>query len=321
MTATLERPSGLATAPAKGRLPFWLRKRPKRTTMAKVGPTPRDIRWWVGIVWFVVSALLLGLVAHATVVGVLQHSRAQHLLYEQLRGDLAEATAPLGQLTVDGEIVPNGTPIALVDVPRLGISEVVVQGTTPMDLRGGPGHRRDTVMPGQQGTSIIMGRQTTYGGPFGSIGRLAPGDTITVTTGQGVAEYTVFGVRRGGDPLPEPLRSGEGRLELITADGIPLAPSGSLHVDASLESEVRETPSPVFTREVLDPSELALGADSGAWFGTLFWLQWLIVAAVALRWARTKWGVWQTWIVGVPLILALGAATADSAIATLANLL
>jgi sortase A len=284
-------------------------------------PTPSDIRWWVGVVWLLLSALLLGFVTHVTIIGSLQHSRAQYVLYQNLRTELALATTPLGQLDVDGNLVPNGVPLGLISIDRLGITEVYVQGTTPADLTKGPGHRRDTVMPGQEGTSIIMGRQATYGGPFGSLSALLPGDQIMVTTGQGTATYSVFGIRRDGDLLPQPLQSGEGRLELITANGVPLAPSGSLHIDASLESKTNETPSPVFTKEVLDPSELDLGTDSTGWFPLLFWLQWLTVAVTALRWVRSRWGMWQTWMIAVPVVLALGAATADAAMTILPNLL
>jgi sortase A len=303
------------------KLPFWLRTPPKKPRAKAPVPGPTQIRWWIGVVWFVVAGLLLGFVGHVTGVGVLQHLRSQHLLHEELRTSLAKAETPLGQLDFNEKLVPFGTPIGTITIPSIGISEVIVQGTRPSDLTAGPGHRRDSVYPGQAGTSVIMGRQTTYGGPFGTLKDLAPGDKISVVTGQGTQKFTVFGIRRDGDPLPEALAPDKGRLELVTADGLPLTPSGALHVDAALDSKVQETPSPVFTKEVLDPSELALADDSGSWFATFFWMQWLIVGAVALRWARSRWGVWQTWIIGIPLMLALGAATADSAISTLANLL
>ncbi|HWH25612.1 MAG TPA: sortase [Pseudolysinimonas sp.] len=268
-----------------------------------------------------VSALLLGLVAHVSVVGNLQHSRSQVLLYQELRTELALATTPLGQLDVNGDLVPNGTPIAHLAIKKLGIDEVVVQGTRSEDLIAAPGHRRDTVFPGQEGTSVIMGRQATFGGPFGGLGAIVPGDTIEVVTGQGTSKYEVIGIRHDGELLPERLSKGEGRLELITADGTALAPSGALHVYASLKGHAHEKPAPVFTSAVLDPSEDAMAADSTGWFPTLFWLQWLIAAAIALRWVRGRWGVWQTWMIAIPILLGLGAFTANAAMTNLPNLL
>jgi len=320
MTLVLD-PPAVAPPPRSRPLPLWLRRPPKKNRPKQPAPTPREIRWWVGVVWLLLSALALGFVAHVTLVGSLQHARSQYVLYQQLRTELALATAPLGQLDVDKVLVPNGTPIGLITIDSIGVSEVFVQGTHPADLAAGPGHRRDTVMPGQEGTSIIMGRQATYGGPFSGLAGLTIGDTIEVTTGQGTSKYEVFAIRREGDLLPEPLASGAGRLELITADGIPLAPTGALHIDASLTSGVEETPSPIFTKEILDPGELAMGSDASGWFTTLFWFQWLAIAAVALRWVRTKWGMWQTWVITVPVLLALGAATAGAAMTMLPNLL
>lgn len=302
-------------------LPFWLRKRPARKSTPRPAPTPREIRWWVGVVWLLLSALALGFVAHVTLVGSLQHARSQFVLYQDLRTSLALATTPLGQLDVDGVLVPNGTPIAYLTIESINVSEVIVQGTRSSDLTNGPGHRRDSVMPGQEGTSIIMGRQSTYGGPFSMLGALEPGDEIEVVTAQGTSRYSVIGIRQEGDLLPQPVGDGEGRLELVTADGLPLAPSGALYVDAELLTEVKETPSPVFTEKVLDPSEFAMASDLSAWFGILFWLQWLAAAAVALRWVRTRWGMWQTWVIAVPVLLALGAATAGATMAVLPNLL
>ena len=306
-----------------GPLPFWLRNPPKSGRARKPAPTPREVRWWVAVVWLVVSTLLLGFVAHVTLVGSLQHSRSQYTLYQQLRTELALATAPLGQLDVNAALVPDGTPIGLISIetPNFTLNEVFMQGTTSSDLSSGPGHRRDTVMPGQKGTSIIMGRQAAYGGPFGYLSSLAPGDQIVVTTGQGISKFQVIGIRREGELLPQPLKTGEGRLELITAGGSPLLPSGTLHIDANLTTDPVETPSPVFTKEVLSPAEFPMATDSSGWLPTLFWGQLLLAAVLGLRWVRSRWGMWQTWMISIPLLLALGAATANSAMTLLPNLL
>jgi sortase A len=306
---------------ARANLPVWLRKPPSSTKSKSLPPSPREFRWWAGVVWLALSALLLGFVAHVSLVGSLQHSRAQYVLYQELRTSLALATTPLGQLDVDGALVENGTPIGVMTIEKLGVNEVIVQGTLGSDLMNGPGHRRDTVLPGQEGTSILMGRQATYGGPFSLLSGLVPGDEIEIVTGQGTSTYEVFGLRQEGDLLPQALAEGEGRLELVTADGIPLAPSGSLYVDAALTSTVQDTPSPVFTAVVLDDAEFPMGSDLSGWFATLFWFQWLAVAVIALRWIRARWGVWQTWVVAVPVLLALGAATAGAAMTMLPNLL
>ena len=308
------RPSG----PPK--LPFWLRppanRRPKRPR-----PNPRQARWWIGVVWLVLSVVLLGFVAHVALFGVLQHARNQAAGYDELRTSLAKAETPLGQLDLHKNLVAPGTPIALIEIPKLALTEVVRQGTSSDVTRLGVGHRRDTPLPGQAGISILFGRQSAYGGPFGSLAALVPGDTISVTTGQETRTFTVFGLRRPGDPLPEKLAANAGRLELVTADGPALASSGVLYVDASLKGKPAETPGSVLAERALDPDEKVMGSDTSGWLPLLFTFQWLVVAAVLTRWLLQKWGRWQTWIVAAPVLLVLGATTADCAMALLPNLI
>ncbi|MDR1633381.1 MAG: class E sortase [Bifidobacteriaceae bacterium] len=282
---------------------------------------PRGARWVLGVVLTTVSLLALAFVAHAAVLSGLGHQRAQTLAYQQLRTALAKAEAPTGQLGLDQEMVPPGTPVALLQIPVIGLSEVVVEGSTAEVLRDGPGHRRDSVLPGQAGTAVILGRQATYGGPFGELRRLAPGDEITFTTGQGVATYRVFGLRRAGDPVPAELRSGQGRLELMTADGLALFPLGVLHVDAELITEPHDASSKVMAYAALPAAERAMGQDSSAWFVAFFVGLFWIAAGVGAWWLWRSWGRWQAWLIGLPLTLALGVACADLIMNALPNLI
>jgi LPXTG-site transpeptidase (sortase) family protein len=268
-----------------------------------------------------VSLLALAFVAHAAVFSALRHERAQTMAYQGFRSALAKAEAPTGQLGLDQELVAPGTPVALLEIPVIGLSEVVLEGSTAQVLRGGPGHRRDSVLPGQPGTAVVLGRQAAYGGPFRELRRLAPGDMITVTTGQGVASYRVFGLRRAGDPLPEELRSGQGRLELMTGDGLALFPSGVLHVDAELVTEPHASSSKVMAYAALPPAERAMGQDSGAWFIAFFVAVFWIAAVLGAWWLWRSWGRWQAWLIGLPLALALGVTCADFIMNALPNLI
>ncbi|MBE1877654.1 sortase [Myceligenerans pegani] len=282
---------------------------------------PRDGRWWAGAAIMTVSMLLIAFVGHAALFSAAQHHREQVLAYDELRTSLARATTPVGQLDLDGDLVEPGAPVALLEIPALGLSEVVAEGSTSRVLRSGPGHRRDSVMPGQAGTSVILGRQLTYGGPFGGLERLVPGDEIRVTTGQGEHTFQVFNLRRAGDPLPEPLAAGQGRLELMTADGLQLFPSGVLHVDAQLVSEVQPTPTKVLAEPALPAEERAMAGDDGAWYTAFFVLTFFVAAGAALWWLWTSWGRWHAWLIGVPVLLALGVTCADIVMDALPNLL
>ncbi|SEM92652.1 sortase [Cryobacterium sp. TMT1-3] len=299
---------------------------PARAGGSRLPPPPRqlapkDTRWWAGAAILTVSLLLLGFVSHVALFSVFQHHRAQDLSYQQLRTTLAKAETPVGQLDLDAELVTIGTPVALIQIGATKLTEVVVEGSTGEALRAGAGHRRDSVMPGQAGTSVILGRQTAYGGPFGSLNELKPGDEIAVTTGQGVHSYTVFALRRAGDPMPAPLAQGKGRLELMTADGLALFPSGVLHIDAELTSPVQTTPTKVLAYPALPPIERAMGQDQSRLFSSFFMLVIFAAAGITLWWLWTRWGKWQAWLIGVPIMLALGVTTADTIMNALPNLL
>jgi len=318
MTSVASPKRTIAARPSAN-LPFWLRRKTRPVPLVR--PTPRELRWWVGVVWLLLSVMLLGFVGHVALFGILQHARIQAVGYQELRQSLAAATTPTGQLDVNENQVVPGTPGALLSINRIHLSEVVRQGSSSDITRLGVGHRRDTVMPGQAGTSILCGRQASYGGPFGGLSALVPGDTITVTTGQDTFTFTVFGIRRPGDLQPQALTPGTGRLELVTADGPPLAAASVVYVDASLKGKPADAPRSVMATKALDPSELVMAADSSALLPFLFTLQWLAIAAIVARWLLTRWGRWQTWIVATPALLALATATADNAIALLPNLI
>ncbi len=86
----------------------------------------------------------------------------------------------------------GGEAIARIDIPKIDVSKIVVQGVQVEDLRNGPGHYRATVFPGQVGNSGIAGHRTTYGAPFNRIDELVPGDEVRVTTVQGDHVYRVL---------------------------------------------------------------------------------------------------------------------------------
>ncbi|MFE0508383.1 sortase [Streptomyces sp. NPDC058964] len=208
-----------------------------------------------------------------------------------------------------------------MDVPALNLSQVVLEGTDSAVLTDGPGHRRDTPMPGQAGTSVLMGRAAAHGGPFGRLADLAEGATFTVTTGQGRAKYRVVGVRRAGDPAPATVAAGKGRLVLVTATGPRFVQAGILRVDAGLVSAPFQTPLAVIRSGTLPESEQPLARPSGVPWPLVMWLQALLLAAVAAVRAWHRWGRHQTWIVFAPVVAVLGLQVATRTTELLPNLL
>lgn len=269
-----------------------------------------------------VGTALVGLAAWLGAGSRLYYDRAQHDDYAEFRAELAQATAPTGltQPGNPGELLTLGSPVAVLNIPQTGLNAVVLEGTTGGVLEAGPGHLRDSPLPGQRGVSVIMGRQAAYGGPFGRISSLSPGAIFTVTTGAGVSRYRVLDVRRPGDPVP-PVPAGGGRLVLATADGYPFVPTGVLRVDANLISAPKPVSSMVISAATILPSEQALGVDAGAEVPMALWGEALVLAAVGLSWLGSRWGRWQTRIVALPVLVYLAAAVADQVVRLLPNLM
>jgi sortase A len=87
--------------------------------------------------------------------------------------------------------VNNGDAIGQIEIPRLGNTYNVVQGTDDVNLEEGPGHYPSTAFPGMGQTVAIAGHRTTYLAPFRFLNELRPGDRIVVTMPYGRFTYTV----------------------------------------------------------------------------------------------------------------------------------
>lgn len=272
------------------------------------------------------TALLIALVLSVTlllqlvVVSRLQQSAAQQRAFDNFRADLAKGTAPIGPADNEGVELRPGTPVAYLEIPEIGLKQVIGESTSPSVLFTGPGHRRDTPLPGQVGVSVVYGRRAVYGGPFAGIGELTEGDEVLVTTGQGEFTFRVQGVRREGDPVPAALSPGAARLTLATADGFPFLPDGVLRVDAELDGDAVGGAARAVSANELAAEEQIMGGDTRTLWALALWLQALIVLALVAVWAWHRWGRAQTWVVFLPPLLLVGLAASGEAARLLPNL-
>lgn len=84
-----------------------------------------------------------------------------------------------------------GDSLTRIQIPRIGVDVVVVEGTTASALRAGAGHYPSSPLPCEIGNVAIAGHRTTYGRPFHDMDVLAPGDRITLVTPIGECTYEV----------------------------------------------------------------------------------------------------------------------------------
>jgi LPXTG-site transpeptidase (sortase) family protein len=268
-----------------------------------------------------VGVLMLGFLVNLVGLSHVQHLVSQQQLLNVYRDQLALGTAPVSEGTFDDILLSDGDPVAILSLPSVGVEEVVVEGTSSGDLTKGPGHRRDTVLPGQFGVSVIMGRAAAYGGPFSRIQELAPGERFWVITGQGRSQYEVIGVRYAGDVAPPPIRAGEGRLILETARGPAYMPSGVARVDAQLITKPEPTGRRQTTFATLPLEEREMATDTRTVWALVFALQLLIAAELGAVWSLRRVGRRKTWMVFLPVLTLAGTFAADQLTRLLPNLL
>ncbi|HUR48802.1 MAG TPA: class E sortase [Acidimicrobiales bacterium] len=84
-----------------------------------------------------------------------------------------------------------GDSLTRIQIPKINVDTIVVEGTTASALRAGAGHYPSTPLPCENGNVGIAGHRTTYGKPFANLDQLKEGDTIILTTPIGTCTYAV----------------------------------------------------------------------------------------------------------------------------------
>jgi len=96
------------------------------------------------------------------------------------------------QTSVPKPMIKDGDALARLEIPRLGMSVAVLQGTNSRILRLGAGHIEGTVLPGELGNSGIAGHRDTF---FRALRSIHPKDEIQLQTATGVFRYEVDWVK------------------------------------------------------------------------------------------------------------------------------
>ncbi len=215
--------------------------------------------------------------------------------------------------TIPGSDAPPGPPatipatgdaVALIEIPKIGVSKAVVEGVGVEDLKKGPGHYPGTPLPGQAGNAAIAGHRTTYGGPFGDLDELNRGDPINVTTTAGKFRYEVDHtdiVSPSEVSVLDP--TSDNRLTLTTCNP-KFSAAQRLIIVARLTGPVA-TPPPTVAPAAPVPVVKTAGlsgtsTDDGPAFlwGLLAGLIWLAAWAIGQSWRK-----WPAYFIATPFFL------------------
>jgi sortase A len=176
------------------------------------GPRMRVIApasgWSTAFTWIrnIGIVLLLFVVWQLWGTSISQHhaqSQLQKVFAATVNKHAPEAKSTSDPVLVSAhQVVPvpvEGSPVAKLQIPRIGLDEIVVSGTADSDLAKGPGHYIGSAAPGQAGNVAIAGHRTTNGAPFNQLGQLAIGDQIFLTTTSG--ERLTYDVSQTPQPV------------------------------------------------------------------------------------------------------------------------
>jgi sortase A len=84
--------------------------------------------------------------------------------------------------------VARGGLIGRIEIPRLGLSVIVMEGTGTATLRRAVGHIAGTALPGQSGNVAISGHRDTF---FRPLRNIRENDVVTIATPFGEYRYRV----------------------------------------------------------------------------------------------------------------------------------
>jgi sortase A len=217
----------------------------------------------------------------------------------------AEDSPALGAPATGVPGPPEGTAIAHLRIPKIGVDKYVVEGVTESALRQGPGHYPGTPLPGEPGNAAIAGHRTTYGAPFYSLNELQQGDSIFVTTDKGAFHYTVDQIE-----IVKPTDvavigpTSDNRLTLTTCNPRFSATSRLIVVAKLTDLPAIPTPTIAPAPVVIAATNLGTG-DHGAWPDTLLYGAIFVVLWVGVRlWAnRRRYWKWIPFVAGIPICL------------------
>src|SRR5688572_1637101 len=156
----------------------------------------RQMLQWTQRLLFVCGFSLLGYCGFVVVEAWMFQRQANQELEQRLNAERAVHAAATREAPQD---VPKAPPaigpdglIGRIEIARLGVSAIVLEGTDNKTLRHGVGHIRNTALPGQPGNAGLAAHRDTFFRPLKDIRQ---DDIIRVTTVNGDYRYRVVSTR------------------------------------------------------------------------------------------------------------------------------
>ena len=152
---------------------------------------------WSRRLLFLTGVLALGYVGFTLLDARLYQASAERSLESQIQAEKEHKISSSVQAgrAVGPAIRPavkKGEVLGLMEIPRLGLSVAVLQGTSSRTLRLGAGHIDGTPLPGEGGNSAIAGHRDTF---FRDLKDIHPNVEIQIQTATALLRYEVDWVK------------------------------------------------------------------------------------------------------------------------------
>ncbi|MEZ5257281.1 MAG: class E sortase [Ilumatobacteraceae bacterium] len=108
----------------------------------------------------------------------------------------AAGTSGAGGAGTSGKVPSSAKGAGItIEIPKIGLSQTLLEGVSLSVLDRGLGHWPGTAMPGQRGNMVIAGHRVSHGHVFRDLDQLSVGDRLIATTGYGTYTYQVTGTQ------------------------------------------------------------------------------------------------------------------------------
>jgi len=149
--------------------------------LIKTAPPKRILRW-IQVALFAVGILMLGYCGFVL---------ADTWIFQKQEAAALESFVPQALVSSAAAVGPAGL-IGRLQVERLGVSAMVMEGISGKTLRRAVGHIAGTALPGQTGNVGIAGHRDTF---FRPLRNIQADDIITLTTLGGEFRYRVVSTK------------------------------------------------------------------------------------------------------------------------------
>ena len=137
---------------------------------------------WIGNLFVLVAFASLGYYAVVSGEAMLYQASEDRAL-DALRADRHAVNS-----SAEGRLTAPHSAIGRLEIPRLGVSAIIREGTDAGTLRLAVGHIRGTASPGEGGNVGLAGHRDTF---FRRLREIRSGDEVRLTTLDGRFSYRV----------------------------------------------------------------------------------------------------------------------------------